>query len=1114
MTTARVDEPLSVVSSVTIGFRGSNYNRSDHEHQLLVEDPDDSPQSHSRTAPLRDAPGATVLTEVTHRQRRSEQDIAVGQRRASTFFPKPRTDVVRPATRELPPTAAEMLRAHADQAANADADSRRAPGLTQREMQRHHAASAQALSTEVATAAKNVEANLAAALQPDTGNESASELFALLRESMQSRSQVSQVPQAPQSQRALSSRQDIRQRRFDSRVALSSRQGQPRERVAVPSRTEDQMAPSRQAHGFLLERPDDQPQGLRPVATAHTPFPQIGSAASRATGALSSSRFADSRQSRRTTSPARASALPLATRRNLDALELPHRHLTEEFARFAPQAQRDAENFASIGRWAALTLEHASATVRHTASVAAAQRLEPHGVAMQMPLTERRRPGEDGAGHVHDGLSTDDERLGGPPVLPVSSGPNRHMADVALLIVDQAMGRSEPFRDIWPLLRDELCAAMYLNYRRTASSSIPLTQSDVAELDAANEARSDDAQLDSSVAQQIHDATAAFEDYRVLLREHTSLLSEMEAQRNMSERLARITQMAFDRSARRAVATSFGAWRSLARQSVQRRGAVVRRAQTCRNARTLTVAFHRWRKDTHLTKLHRLEKRLEEQRHRFISSTKEHNAAVAAMNNRYDADIKSLEFELFQETETRKNLMQVHALEQDEWIQDKARLALEVETLKRVVRQWQRAAQLSNPVDDSAGPPEFLLHDAGVLKATEDRLMAFFVNTSTVSASSPQMMMTFVPEGAGVPKSEKANSAASRVDPTLTEYLNGGWRDALAQPPQQQYKDLVSQARKDLETFLCTWVNHELASSKRTKSQSLQQDGLMQISNTGRDLADGSVYLALCRALTPPEHQRRGDLDVFLSVSSVLALYTAHGLVPPLLVMCPQFKQFFTAETFARAHTHPTAGLWILASLFVSAKCLRTAASSRFKSHSKLAPAVRFSPGVVGMPRPPVSVLVCAFGEDPQAETQSSAAAARPAVNATSPQKGQRRARKPEGHLTLRSLVESSRSQGWKVSSRRSSAASSVSSFDSEFDDDDEWLAHEDDENFHISVPDELRRLGPSELISHWMQLREHSEQWTGLARVVMSLVLRFGVLNDPTPVPPRRRGPTVSPAR
>jgi hypothetical protein len=256
-----------------------------------------------------------------------------------------------------------------------------------------------------------------------------------------------------------------------------------------------------------------------------------------------------------------------------------------------------------------------------------------------------------------------------------------------------------------------------------------------------------------------------------------------------------------------------------------------------------------------------------------------------------------------------------------------------------------------------------------------------------------------------------------------------------------------------------------------------------------------------------------------------------------LLLHCPAFREFFNADAFkpvlpgstrqGATGAHPHSGMWIVASLFV-ARCLKVSTSSKFAVHPALAPQVRFSPGVIGMPRPPPYVLLCSGESDPSpyfvanappASTDQSSAAVPRAPPGAGPsglsRTGSRRqarndaTRQAKGRrgtgalLTSKALTElgGATGAGNPRRSRAGSAAStrsgsSASSFDSEYDDDDEWLAEEDDDNFRIAVPDALRKLGPSELINHWIAMRRNGELWNGLARVVTALVLRHRVLD------------------
>jgi hypothetical protein len=947
--------------------------------------------------------------------------------------------------------------------------------------------------------------------------------------------------------------------------------------------------------------------------------------------------------------------------------------LRRDFADWAPSALHEASTFASLGRWADLTFDRARQFVESAALAEAKGRGSlVHDIEAllqqkardrqdafdaQQKRKERRQQASTSASAVLSAAQDDDDSDDGLddefPTAPISSGPNRVLLNAALMIVDQALSTNAAHRAAWPLLRDEIFAAVFVNYRRRATRVVPMTGDHILEhVDAVenvasipvkywdpkphDSVTSDDAERGgadprdqlgaaaavaanppaSSVLECIHQGRTAFEEYRALRTEHKRVAGVIAAQSKASDRLAMITQMAFNRNSRRAIIGSFQAWRALTRQSKYRRLAVCALTDHQRASRLIDDAFREWRRVAIQSNLRRVEKKCEELKTRIMTTTKEHAETVTTMNSRYDADVKALEFELFQEAERRMNILQVQQLEQQEWERETAVREEEAKTLKRVVRQWQRAAQLSNPVDDPTAPPKFLLSDAKVLKLAEDQLMSFYVNTAVMSggsgaggglSTSAALTLSALPPSPAV---QRANSFASNVsgsqgvnadngarviDAATLDYLNGGWADNIPAPPaaqpsaMQAFAELLVSARKDLEVFLSTWVNYEIRNVKAPShaagaatgggsGPTTTAAGALQITNCTTDLRDGTVFLALCRALTPKEHQRKGDLDVFLTLASLMGLQSAHGLLPPLLLHCPTYRDFFVAEAFrppapgtgpagpaaVSLSQHPTAGMWILASLFV-ARCLKVSTSSKFAIHRSLAPQVMFSPGIQGMPRPPASILM-STGPDLVAMTNAAATAdalaiangaklltseaasgrrsasgqrtgsqdlggtlrpngkqglplhpaqrgAQPAKAAGGGGKGPQPKRQSLGGLTARSLNEHTASLGGgrgrgRGAQRPGSAVSdrsnsSASSFDSEYDEDDEWLAQEDDDNFRIAVPDDLRKLGPSQLIAHWIKLRSNGEQWNGLARVVTALVLRHRVL-DPPPSSPK----------
>ena len=469
-----------------------------------------------------------------------------------------------------------------------------------------------------------------------------------------------------------------------------------------------------------------------------------------------------------------------------------------------------------------------------------------------------------------------------------------------------------------------------------------------------------------------------FSDRHRRLVDQIHQLSDMiRQQRASGERLLILHGMLEKHHSRRLIDLTFQCWRHYAARIAHQVA-----TQTCYfghqcRRRKLLTSFSVWRRITLSSRGRKLQRALDEERVRLIARISEHNRTIAQISQRYDADVKTLEFELFQESEAKKNLAAAHRLEVDDWRADQKVKDGEITYWKTQARKWQRCAKLSVPVDDPDPPPAFLLNDLCALLAVEEELTAFMalLNQTQIAAFSGQStaLRAMLPPGVPIP-----GCIASLIDaPSSAQNSKEG--DALVAAIQREYQSLIMRARKQLETFLCSWVNHELAAhaaalqahsggSQRlarpvrppvaqgpygasSATNPFAAGNVPQISNCGADLRDGLVYLHLHRALCPPHLLRRGDMDVFVTLTHLIHLYSANGLVVPLIATCPFIKRFFTAETFGKAF-HPTGGLWILATLFVG-RCMKVATSGRFASAKEFSGEFAAENAAVGVGKAP-----------------------------------------------------------------------------------------------------------------------------------------------------------------
>ena len=273
---------------------------------------------------------------------------------------------------------------------------------------------------------------------------------------------------------------------------------------------------------------------------------------------------------------------------------------------------------------------------------------------------------------------------------------------------------------------------------------------------------------------------------------------------------------------------------------------------------------------------------------------------------------------------------------------------------------------------------------------------------------------------------------------------------------QLNFQALAAAAREAIQAFLVEWVNEML--SRAVGGRSVMHAGVQRnasgatvarsIKNLNTDLYDGSVYMSLCKAVMPPEHQRRGETDVFSTLVSTMFVYTAHGLTPPLIVHCPFYRRFFRADTFG-TFIHPTAGLWIVASLFCG-YALRTAQNPTYRSHPALAPVHQYSPSGrhrvaktarnQAVTRPPLNVLImsgvntCGYG------TKKAATASGPRGDAAMLQRL---------GVVLDKTLNANPMEGASASGRRSNAATKASDVARHTDlgDDDYHHDHDHDDD-------------------------------------------------------------------
>ncbi|KAH9598039.1 hypothetical protein LSM04_001793 [Trypanosoma melophagium] len=452
--------------------------------------------------------------------------------------------------------------------------------------------------------------------------------------------------------------------------------------------------------------------------------------------------------------------------------------------------------------------------------------------------------------------------------------PNRLLVSVACDLLNEVLSRESKYAILWPLLRQVIFEAVFTpsnlqSFQKPNLSGMPFSYSpfktchDFVNLQLWSDVFIDGRKENAKLSQRVRDMQEVVRKSQLVLR---------------------LAQRRVDRVS---LEHTFRAWRIATRRTRAFREAAMAYLFRVRSRIQVEGCFLRWRRIAAQSHVSSLVKMLKESELRVAFLENANNAAVDTLSKKLLEEQRNNEILKKRKEALKSQLAENHVLTLRAMHNELRQLQYNVLTAKKNAKRWERLAKTYTCQNKIITVSSTLRKSGLVLRRVEDE---FVLRTATA-------------------------------------------------------KDRLSEARQCLETFLLDWVNLFMRNSSggvfwHTVSKidtglhegDFGPAGLLKLVRTLESffIARGAKRILYF----PPGFHRETDVltwkrdntsenscdvmgeTLFKEVKRVLYLQTAEGLFPSLLTHCTFLNDFFTPTLFCK-FPHPTAMLWVLATLFI-----------------------------------------------------------------------------------------------------------------------------------------------------------------------------------------------------
>lgn len=380
----------------------------------------------------------------------------------------------------------------------------------------------------------------------------------------------------------------------------------------------------------------------------------------------------------------------------------------------------------------------------------------------------------------------------------------------------------------------------------------------------------------------------------------------LEKSRDLQEKLSNINvslekyDLIFDiygRTADRQVQErAFRAWRTTASRNQERNAGLLQVFSRIHKRSPVLVAFHGWRRLV-------FQRKLRSSKDKDATLSAVHEARLKSKAAELDCLQRQLEAETQRlrgnaERDSRKHaaLLTSHAVEMRELQSCQEEKDAVILSLEKIAKRWERLAKTYRPLLFRAPLPQNVLHVARGLHDAETEIAAKGPSPARLARcreALDKVLCVWVNTVL-----DKIGSKSMRIKNTTTDVREGEALMALC-------RYLISRSTTtDSESLAQPKPPLRSSESPVTSSQVLSRQGSM--SSIAAQLHQSSKESAMNQVQS-----------LHSVVVKALYLGTAQGLAPLLVSTCPFGQKILGREEDFLAAPHPTAGAWILASLFV-----------------------------------------------------------------------------------------------------------------------------------------------------------------------------------------------------
>lgn len=450
--------------------------------------------------------------------------------------------------------------------------------------------------------------------------------------------------------------------------------------------------------------------------------------------------------------------------------------------------------------------------------------------------------------------------------------PNRLLVSVAAHLLNEVLSRDTRYATLWPLLRDVVFKGLFAptNFKQSpymGGREPPSYPSFVPAADYFGLRLWSDEYLLSRRA-ELH-----------LSDRVTDLNSALDSRGDIFQFAVKQIEKASKRSA-------FRAWRAVVQRNRILRDNVVAYLKRVRQRMVVEGSFLRWRRLVVQTKLEELRVSLKESNVRFSISESNSKETIRELEERLEeerkgAEVMKLKIESLSMQLVEKQMLDLRTL--DSTLRNYRAMCGDA---KKESKRWERLAKTFSCRSGCPVFPASMKRHAHSLRSIE---------TSCV--------------GQGTQAYERVVDARCSLESLLVAWINSLMKDQNDHSWKAVRKiELGSDAGDFSVGALCKLVR-TLDSIYNTRGAEHVMCGSAASTNPSR-----ATSLTKCIELLREGNE--SSTVVFQELVQLIHKQTVDGLFPPLLSHCSYLDTFYTPSTFCQK-PHPTAMLWVLATLFV-----------------------------------------------------------------------------------------------------------------------------------------------------------------------------------------------------